>query len=295
MPSALVPVVRGATRLAKYGYKVSPYSKYVRAAGMVYRNRRGIKRGARVIGRAVNRYRSKKRRTATFKPNPSVRISSKSNAIFSTGTVGYRELTCQMVNFKRSGIGIGERVKTTPYCQGIKLNELFSYNGNDNNRGKDVIIHYMFCQMKNEKASGGGYTNSEIADDLNNEFFRDASSNTSKDSNFVDFTGTEGWDFKYNVNSVNPSQIRILYSKKMVMSALSLDQIAGTRRHIMRINKWIPIKRRIEFTGPSSTIPERPFFSMVWLQSVESRHHPVTAEPNFLNREVRNVTYIKDY
>ena len=284
---------RAISTFASYGgRKISPYAK---AASMAYRNGPKVARAARVIGRMGRRYISRKRKKKMFGPQPSVRVSGKSNAVVLSGTVGYRDLNVELIYFKRSGINIGERTKTFPHCAGIRLAELLTFEGiNDNSLNKDIVVHFMVCQMKAPRTAGNDWTPISIKAAVQDEFFRSPISNSDRTSPFTDYVNGEPWAYFYNVANVAPEQFSILMHKKKVMSPRSSSQLANGCRHRWSIQKWLKVNRKIEFESPGSTTPERPFFTMMWYQTVAEEDHPLGTAIPFINRETRNITYIKD-
>lgn len=149
------------------------------------------------------------------------------------------------------------------YFSGVRICESFV----NNSRFVDAHfeIHYAIWQPKAD------------IDDLNTflaenklSHFRDTRDNASGDtrntSPFVDLaedTTNGQFDMKYSCMPMSPDKINIIFHWRKRIGPSTLQALFET--NTWKLEKWIPIKKKIEFNSALDQTPRRPFVVQTWV------------------------------
>lgn len=240
-----------AARLIKMGMRSVPYAK----AG--YRLARRTK-----IPRIGDRRRKKKSyaRRATHATGSSAQRETQ----MSDDDMPLRTLTTSLLVFPRRDSQNNEKYNRTGrflYFSGIRICESFVNRSPSNLAHYE--IHYCMWQPKSDVVS----INDFIAENKN-EHFRDTrnddvTGNTKNVSAFFDYDPAQPtFDMKYSCMPMSPDKVNIIFHWRKRIGPSSIQ--GHFESDVWKLEKWVPIKKKIEFNDSEASIPRRPFVIQCW-------------------------------
>lgn len=169
-----------------------------------------------------------------------------------------RTLSVQwMHNLPKSG-GMRDRIGNSIYLKGFKL---CFYIHNNQNIGP-IIFHWAILQRKNKCIS--------TLDEWKESFFRNHSSETEKASDFVDDVTASGWNMEYICFPINPDRYNVITHRKVFLYNENTYNFGANAKNIKLLDKYIPIKRRMNFEQVSGAYPEKAFSLAYWWMPLKS-------------------------
>lgn len=266
----------------RYGRK---YQAAVKVGSFLYKNRGKVK----AISKAVLR-----RRTA-----PGVKSYSKSSTNSpALGSTSIILATLYISDFPwpaRGSDGANFRDSNVIFVKGIKVCRQFEYNafaGQIAGANIDIgpiVVHWALLQLKNDEGT------SEISQELPDRFFRDNSVD-SRTRSFGNATAASTWDMGKHCLPINPNdKVRILTRKKKTLIARGGGQNNTSKGSFWNIERYYPMKKRMNFAGANSQFPAQRIFECYWCEAKTDSQYP--SVPNTTNTIVTartNQIYFKD-
>ena len=278
-----------AFRSAKRARMVSPYARV--AAHWAYHN---SGTAARAIQRAWRKKRKSRKRKKPMKARmqPNSKAAGKqhmSNVAAGPGEFfGYGRLRATRVLDAPAGGGqvFNARDKAHVYYKGYRLCRTFE-NITQNADSAAIEVHYALIQW-----SKGAFaqfidaanvdqnitvTDEEIRNQLRKNFFRRTDGVTTRAADFDDYGQNSIWRHDLNCLPMNPANgFNIIFHKKRVLFPRSLNN--SSRRYYWKMEKYIPVKKRIQFRTPTDSSSLTPFYEIYWCNTVTPAGLP-TADP----------------
>lgn len=292
--AALVPYAgRGAVRYAvplvsSRANKRARVQAYAMAgsalrAGAKYtwRNRKGIARKIRRVYRKSVRARLNKQAPSTSKAKSSSPAVTLTDVNMGTLTMDM----CRMPDMSSSNF-YNAREGANVYIRGIKVCRYFE--NTETNRAYEV--HHCLIQFK-------GGTTPEVSA-IKPEFFRSHAASNDRVQAFTDYpvVGTATWDMHMNCNQLNPNkEISILWHKRRWLMPKELNT-TGNMRHVWKLDKYVPIKKRFSFPYQSVNYPNQPIFELYWYNTITPSDFPGSNQGAVVDVKTmgQTTTYFKD-
>ena len=127
-----------------------------------------------------------------------------------------------------------------------------------------IQLHVALIQPKSDQA--------QTPSDFKTDWFRDPSSSTDKDLEFVDYATEPAYDNRYVCSNLSQNGKNILFHKRFIMLP---PQTAGSGREIngwrnIHWEKYIKLNKRFEYETTSATNVRRPLYIATWFDYVRS-------------------------
>lgn len=248
----------------------------VRAAakvgGFVYRNRGKIGGYAKYVTRRKKKRKIKNERS---QPYPSFKRENMDTSIFpspdTTLDLNAKVLRIDKILFPRQGLGPNKRLGNQIYFKGMHLC-LNAFN----DCPYPVEMHWALIQITSENPQAGT---------IGTEFFR-ADDDGTGSINFVNAQAGEPtslpWDIRYICNPLNTANKRVILHRKWTVGPKVYTaggapavgaQHSMTKDNHIKLDTYIPIKRYVHLDNDQDVSNEKPFFKVMWWQSVDPQDH----------------------
>lgn len=174
------------------------------------------------------------------------------------------------------GTGIRERLSGRVFLKGFKVCGLW-----DNDEGNDRAYecHWAIIQEKDNQNSTA----------LGVDFFRDTAQATTRVVDFTNDTTSSSWDIRIICNPINTQRYNVITHRRFWLAPDSL-QVAN--KMIKKFEKYIPIKRKIEFESDSDAFNIKPWYLVYWWLPVRASDKDATVKNVNVNWKVQ--TYYSD-
>lgn len=255
---------RNYASLSKYAKYSAMRNRYARAGMTAYRvgayaykNRKRLRSFSRTASRVYKRA----RRAA-----PSVKQHSKVKGdivtTLSEANQSAYQYVLQFPSINPSNQAYAQRNGPSLFVSGIKLCWDFQNLRDD----QAQHVHFAILQYKGFQTSTTSW---------NEDFFTD---NYSPGQRFSGFPPPSAdYNMRLDCDGINSTKFNILTHKKFTLdpndgvNTLFSTAKLSNGRWKKRLRMWIPLKKRIMFENPSSTVPTKPWIVVVWNQNADMR------------------------
>jgi len=279
---AIVPYVASSNKYARVGMALGNYA---------WRNRKSIVRGAKKMAK-MYRKRTTGKYARRFVGIPNSKTKNESNMINTLHpSLGHRQLGYTVLSQFPTGTIIaedGRRNSNKITFTGVKICFDFTHKLDWGGGGRPYRLHFAIAQ---QKIKGAGIGN------IRTEFFVDKTQATESYLDFTDAGATSPFDKRYDCCPLNRDRMNILTHIKRIVRPPPVPGTGGlavcNTGYNVRIEKYLSLKKRIEFQNMSATVNEFPLFACWWFQAMNGTDVPVNQATSLMDVESFNRVYYK--
>lgn len=160
------------------------------------------------------------------------------------------------------------RLSNEVYCPGFKICQTFY-----NDALYPIEIHWAVLRFKNKEFS----TLDTALPEVRADFFRDPINIADREADFP--TSTAAYDQRLKCYPINQNRFDIMTHQKFMMGGKLSTISVNDSKHVMRIEKWFRINKKLEFETPTAVNPNFPFILVSWACNVDPNDYSNTATP----------------
>jgi len=183
------------------------------------------------------------------------------------------------VTFPIGGSGVGDRQSLNMDLRGLKFCRTFELR-QQNNAAQGippVTVHWALIQLKCANKDPA-----EWEDDIKEKFFRSYTDTNARYQPFINNGPDSGWTTHGNCLPVNPSgEFKLLSHRKwMLTQPRDTSYYYPIKAIQARLEKYVPVKQRLEFDRIESSIPTHPIIECIWYQTNTPHDYPLNGNRN---------------
>lgn len=244
-----------------------------------YKHRKTIGKAARVVRKTVRRRRRKPMKART---QPNAQASGKQTqdlpdsglgTFIPYGTLRQERVLDAPPSFDGS---FNSRDKAHVYYSGYKLCRIFE-NITQGDDSAAIEVHYALVQFSKQAYAhfldaanvdnNGSVTDAELRNQFRQNFFRATNNVQTRAGPFNDYGANSIWRQDMNCLPMNPANgYKIIFHKKRVLFPRNLNN--SSRKYYWKFDKFIPVKKRIEFRNRSDGPSLTPFYEIYWCNTL---------------------------
>lgn len=160
------------------------------------------------------------------------------------------------------------RLSNEVFCPGFKICQTFY-----NDALYPIEIHWAVLRFKNKEYA----TLDTALPEVRADFFRDPINTLDREADFP--TSTAAYDQRLKCYPINPNRFDIMTHQKFMMGGKLSTISVNDSKHVMKIERWFRINKKLEFETPTAVNPNFPFILVSWACNVDPNDYSNVATP----------------